>query len=117
MKVFLILISLMLTLSAYSSNSLRSIVYDLAPSSVEEHYELISDGKFDEIKLDCSSFINSISFKQNQSWRSFFLFHEECFYLAEKAYDAGLDGKAFCLEVDQQKPPFQIFNDLKYCED
>jgi hypothetical protein len=117
MKILLILLTLMTTLSAFSAGLVKSVVRDLAPTLNEEHYLLVNDGSFEEIKLDCSSFLNHIHFKQNQQIESFFLFHEECFYLAERAYEAGIEGRPFCLQVDQHNPPFQISDDLNDCLD
>lgn len=119
--VFFLLVSSPLALSnpfaAQNSSVAKSVITGLAPSEIDEHYILLSVGEYDEVRIDCSSFLNHLYFQKGDQQKSFYLFHEECFYLAQKAYDAGIDNKPFCLEADQNNPPFQIFDDPSFCRD
>lgn len=119
--VFFLMVS-SLNVSALVPEALRasmakSVITGLAPSEIDEHYILLSMGEYDEVRIDCSSFLNHLYFQKGDQQKSFYLFHEECFYLAQKAYDAGIDNKPFCLEADQNNPPFQIFDDPSSCRD
>lgn len=106
-----------LALADQNASLAKSVITGLAPSERDEHYILLSQGEYDEVRIDCSSFLNHLYFQKGDQQMSFYLFHEECFYLAQKAYDAGLDNKPFCLEADQNNPPFQIFDDPSFCRD
>ena len=124
MKVLFVLFLIVSSVNAYAlspevqnASTAKSVITGLAPSEIDEHYILLSVGEYDEVRIDCSSFLNHLYFQKGDQQKSFYLFHEECFYLAQKAYDAGQDNKPFCLEADQNDPPFQIFNDLSFCRD
>lgn len=116
MKFIIFFLLLFSSAFTFGADVARSIITGLAPSEAHEHYTLISYGEYDEVKVDCSSFINHLYFNKGDQQLSYFLFQEECFYLAQSAFDAGKDGKPFCLEADKNNPPFKIFNDLSVCQ-
>lgn len=115
MRVLLILFCLMMTLNVFSAGLIKTVIHNLAPGELSDSYELIADQQFDEIRLDCSSFLNYLHIRKEDQMLSVYLDHSECYFLAEEAYHAGQQAKPFCLEVNQLNPPFKISNDLKNC--
>lgn len=116
MRVYLILFCLMLSLNVFSASQLKTIIHGLNPGELSDSYVLIADDQFDELQLDCSSFLNYLHIHKAGQILSVYLDHSECYYLAEKAYEAGLFTKPFCLELSEQNPPFKISLDTKNCQ-
>ena len=120
-KIFLLLYVLLSIQNAQARDLVRFPVHDMASTSFDTKFELLSDDSFGKIILDCQSILHHIGFYQTDYDGKedilflFYLDSNQCVEIFRYIEESLLLGKHVCIELNSYSSSYRLNRDYKDC--